>query len=341
MGKEPPLERFIVGTGRCGSTLLSRMLAEHPGVLLALRALQRHRRGATLRTRADHRPRARRADRARSSRSSRAVLRRGYRGPEIVYPFGTRGRYRRDDALPWILVSLLPRLSDDPDAPLRRAAAASRRTLPAQPAPAALPRALRLARRAARAPGLDRALRLVDRVPGRAGRRVSGGALPAPAPRRPRGGALDARAPRLPTADLLPLRRAARVGPTRLRARRPIDLCATPRRDDPISQILASRPPAALFGRYWCDQIQRGLDRAAGRSRRERYRDAPLRGPDRDPEATLRAVERFFELPPDPGWRARRRAGAGPRAARTGARRRRARGAQDACEPGMQRLGRV
>ena len=44
-----------------------------------------------------------------------AFLSRGYQPAEIIYPFGPKARYRREDALPWVLVGVLPRLSEDPD----------------------------------------------------------------------------------------------------------------------------------------------------------------------------------------------------------------------------------
>src|SRR5262245_31917850 len=109
------MDRFIVGTGRCGSTLLSRMLAEHSAVLSlfelfnGIDGAQRFAPGplpgaAFARLFAGEQP------------FINAVLRRGYPVEEVVYPFGDGARYRRGDACPYVLVSMLPRLSREPDA---------------------------------------------------------------------------------------------------------------------------------------------------------------------------------------------------------------------------------
>jgi sulfotransferase family protein len=39
----------------------------------------------------------------------------GYRAEEVQYPLG-KGRYRPGDALPWLLICAIPRLSEEPDA---------------------------------------------------------------------------------------------------------------------------------------------------------------------------------------------------------------------------------
>jgi len=111
-----PVDRFVVGTGRCGSTLLSRMLSCHPELLSIFEFF----------TGLDH---ARRfapepvdgAELAALLAQDQPVvtmaLRRGYSAPEIVYPFGAPGaRYTMEDELPWLLVTALSRMSDEPDA---------------------------------------------------------------------------------------------------------------------------------------------------------------------------------------------------------------------------------
>src|SRR5262245_63550394 len=111
-----PRARFVVGTGRCGSTLLSRMLAENPRVLNVFELFSgidqffRFRRdpvgGAELaaRLREDH-------------PMLTMVLRRGYEVPEVVYPFGTPGaRYAAGEAIPWALGIAIQRVTDEPDA---------------------------------------------------------------------------------------------------------------------------------------------------------------------------------------------------------------------------------
>jgi hypothetical protein len=331
------MDRFIVGTGRCGSTLLSRMLAEHRSV----RSLCELFNGIDAVRRFSPAP-IEGAELAALVAAEQpfvtAVLRRGHAVDEIVYPFG-RGRYGRDDALPWILVSLLPRICDDPDALFDLLIAFASR-LPRQPAPDHY-RALFawLGARLGRPDWIERSGSSIEYWPALAQAfpqarflhlHRDGGEV-----------ALSMRehhAYRLPICFLYDApvasgRRVSELGP--------IDLRAAPRADDPISQILASRPPAALFGRYWCDQIERGL---AALPAIEPACRAELRFEDllADPEACLARVERFFELPHEPGWARRaaalirgmpaRRAPALPPDERAAL--------EAACAPGMRLLGR-
>ena len=267
-----------------------------------------------------------------------AVLRRGHPVEEIVYPFG-RGRYARGDALPWILVSLLPRLSDDPDALFDGWMEFASR-LPARPAPDQY-RALFewLGVRLGRPVWIERSGSSIEYL----------GELARAFPEARflhlhRDGpevALSMRehhAYRLPICFLYDApvdsgRRVSELGP--------IDLRAAPRPDDPISQILASRPPAALFGRYWSDQIERGLA-AVPSIAPERFASLRFEELVDDSEASLRRVARFFELPSDPGWTVRAAALVRGRPARRGpdlpASERAA--LEAACAPGMARLER-
>lgn len=333
------MDRFIVGTGRCGSTLLSQMLAEHRAVLSLFELFN----GIDASRRFSQGPIAG-PDFAALIGAEQpfvtAVLRRGYRVPEIVYPFGTGGRYRTEDALPWILVSLLPRLCDDPD-PLFDALLRFAAAQPARPAPEQY-RALFawLGERLGRPAWIERSGSSIEYL----------GALCRAFPEARflhlhRDGpevALSMRehhAYRLPICFLYdaPVATGERVSQLG-----PIDLHAPPRPDDPISRILASRPPPELFGRYWCDQVLRGMqavpDLAPGRYAGLRFEDLIDA-----PEASLAQIERFFALPPDPGWTARAAARVRGRPARRAPSL--SRPERDAlaaaCRPGMELLGRA
>jgi hypothetical protein len=109
------VDRFIVGTGRCGSTLLSLMMAEHTNVVslheffTGLDWGRRFQPGAV--DGLDF------ADVIGAEQPvTTEVVRRGYTSDEICYPFGDeRARYRRGDPVPWLLVSMISRLTPDPD----------------------------------------------------------------------------------------------------------------------------------------------------------------------------------------------------------------------------------
>ncbi len=333
------MDRFIVGTGRCGSTLLSRMLAEHPAVLSLFELFN----GIDAARRFAPQPIPGHDFAALIGAEQpfvTAVLRRGYDVSEIVYPFDGRGRYRREDPLPWILVSLLPRLCEDPDA-LFDALMRFAGELPAQPA-AAHYRALFgwLGARLDRPVWIERSGSSIEYL----------GSLVETFPEARflhlhRDGpevALSMRehhAYRLPICFLYdaPLASGRRV--TELGG---IDLQATPRSDDAISQILASRPPPALFGRYWSDQILRGLG-ALPQPAPDRFAELRFEDLLEAPAAELARVEAFFDLPPATSWRQR------AAALVHGVPALRAPGLSDserqalatACRPGMQRLGRA
>jgi hypothetical protein len=295
-----PIARFIVGTGRCGSTLLSRMLAEHPDVCSIFEfftGLDWGRRFAGDSVDA--------ADFAelisRPQPIIDAVLRRGYFVEEVTYPFG-RGRFARGDTMPWILVSMLPRLADDPDRLFDEVMRFARR-LPVQP--------LR-----------DHYRALFEWLTAHTGRRCwierSGSsidylaslyatfpeALVVHIHRDGREAALSMRehhAYRVPISLMYDAPVASGRRPSELGA---LDLTAAPRSDDPISQILASRPPVEAFGRYWSDQVIRGADALvhtdAAHFLAVRFEDLIA-----TPKEVLQAIAAFFGFSGDDRWLSR------------------------------------
>jgi len=108
--------RFVVGTGRCGSTLLSRMLATNRKVLNIFELFS----GLDTSFRFTDRP-VPGAELAHHLRLDHPmltmVMKRGGEVPEVVYPFGAPGsRYGVGDPIPWALGIAIPRITDEPDA---------------------------------------------------------------------------------------------------------------------------------------------------------------------------------------------------------------------------------
>jgi hypothetical protein len=292
------MQRFVVGSGRCGSTLLSRMLACHPQVA----SLCEYFNGIDMAKRFADEPidgAAMAGLVAAEQPFVTAVLRRGYEVPEIVYPFDGGGRYRPQDPLPWILVSMLPRLTDEPD----RLFDAGLAFLRAQPV---MPPHLHhlaffdwLAAATGRPVWIERSGSSIDYLADLC--RAYPDARILHLHRDGRETALSMRshhAYRLPISILY--RAPLDTGET-LADLGPLDLRAAPTGSDPISRILASRPPAAYFGRYWADQIQHGY-RAVPRLSRDRYREMRFEDLIDHPREALRAAAEFFELPADPGF---------------------------------------
>lgn len=114
-GPRPATDRFVVGTGRCGSTLLTRALSLHRnllGINEVFTGLDWGERFA-----AGDVPGSRAAEvLARPNPVISAVTARGHRAPEVTYPFRPTDRWAPGDQIPWILTSTLGHLSDDPDA---------------------------------------------------------------------------------------------------------------------------------------------------------------------------------------------------------------------------------
>jgi hypothetical protein len=293
------LDRFIVGTGRCGSTLLSRMLAECPGVLSVFEYFN----GLDFARRFAPEPVSGAAFAELVCAEQpflTAVMRRGYEVPEVIYPFGPGARYQPGDGLPWLLVGVLPRIAERPD-PVYDEVVAFLRGRPAAPA-LAHHRALfeRLTRRMGRALWIERSGSSIDYLGQlaelfpearflhihRDGPEAALSMREHHAYRLPISVIYD-----VPTADG---RRVSELGP--------LDLRAEPRADDAVSRILASRPPAEPFGRYWTDQLVRGFA-ALPRVGRERYRDVRFEDLVARPREVLEAVRDFFALGPDrDGW---------------------------------------
>ena len=293
----PRPARFVVGTGRCGSTLLSRMLAMNAKVLNVFElfsGLEPAFRFATRRVGGRELAGQLRLDHPMLT----MVMKRGYDVPEVVYPFDDPGtRHARGDAVPWALAIAIPRITDDPDRLfdelIERVEAAPTR---------ALSRHYRaifdwLTDATGRQCWIERSGTSIDFL----------GELEQLFPdarfvhiHR------DGREAALSMREYAVLRVAVAVmnglagdidytheGLTRLE------------REDgaAIDRLLETRPPIELYGRYWSDQIRNG------ESARRRLPDAiclDVRFEDlvTQPRDELARIARFLELPDDGGDRA-------------------------------------
>jgi hypothetical protein len=106
---------FVVGTGRCGSTMLSRLLSLHPDVLSVSEFFCTMAPGSADLPTGDID--GQRLWRLLSSPepSLDGIVRAGLATPELCYPYG-RGRFDVATGVPRISHMTLPTLSDDPDA---------------------------------------------------------------------------------------------------------------------------------------------------------------------------------------------------------------------------------
>ena len=104
---------FIVSTGRCGSTMLSNMVREHPDLLSVSEFFTSLTSQAFRGTRLTGESVFRRLNTL--SPSGRALLANGLFVDEFLYRLGPDSRYRAEEVPP-VMCATLPHLSDDPEA---------------------------------------------------------------------------------------------------------------------------------------------------------------------------------------------------------------------------------
>ena len=254
---EGPRARLVVGTGRCGSTLLSKMLSQNAGVLSLFEWFSGIE--PSFRFRAGPVDASELADRLRQDHPMLTmVLKRGYEVPEVVYPFGAPGmRFERGDPVPWSLGIALPRISDRPDQLFDEMI----ELVEAQPR-----QTLAMHYRA-----------VFDWLTRRLGRRWwierCGGSIEF----------LSELHALFPDARFVHIHRDGRETALSMREYPVLrvavavmyglvgeieytheGLTEMERRDGAaIDRLLETRPPVELFGRYWSEQIERGLDASA------------------------------------------------------------------------------
>jgi hypothetical protein len=246
----PP--RFVLGTGRCGSTLLSRMLAENERVLNIFEFFSGI--DEFFRFRRDPVAGPELASRLRQDHPMLTmVLKRGARVPEVVYPFGAPGmRYSQGDPIPWILGIAMARLSPEPDS-LFDALLREAESLPARPLAQHYAHLFSwLVRRCGKELWIER----------------SGSSI----------GTLGTLAEFFPGARFVHLHRDGREAAISMREYTVLRVAVAVmngmlgeveyshaglealerRQPEAIDRLIAARPPIELFGRYWSGQIEEG-----------------------------------------------------------------------------------
>lgn len=279
--------RFAVGTGRCGSTLLSKMLDRHVAVVSLhefFTGLDWGRRFGAVPVDGAHV-----ADLvATPNRVIDLVVGRGYEAEEVTYPFRPTDRYRRGEPIPWILTSTLGYLDDDPDALFDRTVRWLRSRTDVVPI-AEHYRALfdHLAAGAGASEWIERSGSSLDYV----------GDLAALFP--------DARFVHIHRDGrevALSMRNHPfyRLAVQLLFGLMPDDV--DPADEDAVVDAWLSRtPPLGLFGRYWSDQMTNGLDALACLDP-ARVMTVSFEEMVRDPVPALERMARFYELPVDDGF---------------------------------------
>ncbi len=329
------MHRFIVGTGRCGSTLLSKMVGCNPSVLSVFEFFNGQHGGRRFQPEpmsgADYRALV-----CEPQAFLNMVLERRYVVPEVTYPLDDpASRYGRDGALPWILGTTIPRLSEQPDRLFDETCA----FLNAQPEQPPAQHALDLfawwAARFDRPVWVERSGGAIDYLAG-----LDQAFEQARFLHIHRQGEEAALSMREHHAFRLAIMLANRLPAGTGRSRRALREAAPD--EDQIGQLLASRPAAVHFGRWWSDQVARGL---AARQSLDTDRYLELRFEDllERPRAFIETVAQFFELPEaEPAWldeaAARVRAATAPRLPELDAEERSA--LEEACAAGNAALGR-
>lgn len=289
------MERFIIGTGRCGSTLLSKMLAVSPEMASIFEFFNGlHGTGRF----------------TSESISAEAfwdaitqphafitlATSRGYRVDEVAYPFDRDGmRYGRSDYLPWLLVATLPRLTNDPDRLFDEA------------------KEFVLAR-----PEQPRSKQYTDLFSWLAAK--SGATMW----NERSGSGIDYTgdlAKIFPEGRFLHIHRAGEEAALSMREHALFRLAVTivysldpdmdlaellnhvipePGAADPLNEFLERRPAAEHFGRFWADQLAFGY-RAVQNLRPEQYMEVWFEDLILSPTETLARIAEFFEMDPKVG----------------------------------------
>jgi hypothetical protein len=289
------LNRFIVGTGRCGSTLLSTMIAENPAVLSLFEFFNGV--DGTRRFQREPMPGPTYRDLICEVHPFlHMVLERGYDVPEVTYPFGAPGaRFDRKRGVPWVLGVTLPRLAGAPDALYD----ALRGWLAEQPARPAAEHASALfawlMQRTGRSVWVERSGAALDYLGD-----LDAGFADARFLHIHRAGEEAALSMREHHAFRLAIMLTFQLAPGTGRSTEELRRSAPD--DDRIGQLLEARPSAEYFGRFWTEQVRRGMA-AVPKLDPKRYHALRFEDLVARPRELIREVAEFLELPdPRGAW---------------------------------------